>query len=136
MVSEAAEPYSEPHLQPGPVVAALRSVQRVPHVPSRRADGTHAGGAGLRHVGGDPDPGACGRLAHPRDSVPLYVPGLRPLPRAALQVRMGLRENPGADVETAQLCRFGRLRSPGLRQPDLAAAVLAANATSDRPRLS
>src|SRR3989442_7077154 len=75
-------------------------------------------------------------MAHPRDSVPLYVSGLRPVPRAALQVWMGLREHPGADVEAAQLRRCGRLRSPGLRQPDLAAAVLAANATSDRPRLS
>src|SRR2546422_57681 len=75
-------------------------------------------------------------MAHPRDSVPLYVPWLRPLPRAALQVRMGFRENLGADVETTQLRRCGRLRSPGLRQPDLAAAVLAADTTSDRPRFS
>src|SRR5207245_9546890 len=108
-VPKVAEPYSEFHLQPDPVIPAPRSFQRVPHVPSRRADGTHAGGAGLRHVGGDPDPGACGRMAHPRDSFPLYVSVLRQLPCAALQVRMGLRENPGADVETAQLRRGGRL---------------------------
>src|SRR2546422_11440923 len=74
-------------------------------------------------------------MADPRDSVPLYVSGLRPLPCAALQVRMGLRENTGVDVETTQLCRCGRLRSPGFRQPHLAAEVLAANATSERPRL-
>src|SRR3989442_105913 len=82
---------------------------RVAHVPSRRADGTHACGARLRCVGGDPDPGACGRMAHPRDSVPVHVSWLRPFPRAVLPVRVGLRENPRANVEAAQLRRCGRL---------------------------
>src|SRR5439155_643341 len=89
-------------------------------------------GARLRLPGGGAGPGPRRGLAGGRGAVSLHGAWLRPLPRAAREVRLGADAHARAHVAAAQLGGRGRLRLSRLRRGDLAPALLAAEAPSRR----
>ena len=124
------QPRAERRLPPRPESRRERWIERHPPVPDRCRQRAAARGDRLRHPAGSAGARLRRRVARARDSAALHAE-----PGGGVEGARGARVGVSAHVldalEAAQFDRGGRLRLPRARQPDPAAALLAATAATD-----